>query len=460
METPMEDVIIQSPGANNQNLYTANDGLFSISSLLCNQDNSYDSIINSQQTTLIPASTLPDGTVLYQPITQEQLDQAPGIMIDNVEDLALPEPPPSQPLPNDNNVLTQTSSVSFEITNALSSPIESSTITQAALAAGLITDSHAAGPHVSIIQAPPTSGLTSVIPVKVTQASLAAGPTCGPHNTSEPVSVTQAPLAAGLTSGPQIAALPVSVTQAPLAAGLTSGPHNADSPVSVTQAPLAAGLTSGPQDGNSSVCVPQAPLAASLIPGSSYVTQASLAAGLTKGPSHIGSSVAALDETLNTSKPISSGIAIGMVQSSSAAPNEDNNNNNYKPSSAAPHKDNNNNKIPQPSIGDKEVENDVYSDDDSDTSVLCNIIPPTLQPRPNTISPMNCDKDNVINILKPGIQVCAFEYNILPPVGIYYRVNKNHHLVKVVIEPGVIYQADDECNLYKLGLPYTKNSSD
>jgi hypothetical protein len=299
------------------------------------------------------------------------------------------------------------------------------------------------------------------------------------------VSVTQAPLAAGLTSGPKIVDLPVSVTQAPLAAGLTSGPKIVELPVSVAQASLAAGLTSGPHDAKSSVYVSQASLAASLIPGSSLgssvrATQAPLAAGLKpSGPIYTSSLVNVLQaplvasltpdsqvpaskETLNTPKSISSGTTIENVQPSSAAPSmeDNNNNNNDKPSSATPHKDNNNNKIPQLSIEDKEVENEVYSDDDSDSSVLCNIIPPRLQPRLNTISPMNCEEDNVIKILKPGIQVCAFEYNILPPVGIYYRVNKNHHLMKVVIEPGIFYQADDECNLYKVGLPYAKNSSD
>ena len=98
-------------------------------------------------------------------------------------------------------------------------------------------------------------------------------------------------------------------------------------------------------------------------------------------------------------------------------------------------------------------------DDESDTSAHCNIIPPSLQPIPNTISPNNFKEDNDIKLLKPGIQVCAFEYNILPPIGVYYRVNNNHRLVKVIIEPGIIYQADNECNLYRVGLPYAKNST-
>jgi hypothetical protein len=329
------------------------------------------------------------------------------------------------------------------MTNAISSPVESSPIIQAALEAGLITESHAT-------------------PVHVTQASLAETITSGPRNSSAPVSVIQAPLAAGLTSGPQDGNPLVCVTQAPLAAGLTPG-----SSLNVTQATLAAGLTLG-----SSLNVTQATLAAGLTPGSPLnVTQANLAAGLTPGsPLNVSqaplaagltpdSYMAIADETLNASKSITRGIVTDKVQPSSAEPNKDNNNNN-KPSSAAPHKDNNNTMIPQSSIEDEEVENDQISDDESDTSVYCNIIPPRLQPVPNIISPMNCEEDNVIQILKPGIQVCAFEYNILPPVGIYYRVNKNHHLVKVVIEPGIIYQADDECNLYKVGLPHAKNSSD
>ena len=127
--------------------------------------------------------------------------------------------------------------------------------------------------------------------------------------------------------------------------------------------------------------------------------------------------------------------------------------------SATPHKDNSD-KTPQPPNVDEEMDNCENSDDESDTSVHCNIIPPRLQPIPNTIRPENCKQDNLIKLLKPGIQVCAFEYNILPPIGVYYRVNKNHHLVKVVIEPGIIYQADNECNLYKVGLPYANNSND
>jgi hypothetical protein len=99
-----------------------------------------------------------------------------------------------------------------------------------------------------------------------------------------------------------------------------------------------------------------------------------------------------------------------------------------------------------------DTESDSSSDDASYTN--SNIIPQRHLPTIIIKDPKDENGDNIIKLIKPGIQVCAFEYNIRPPVGIYYRVNKDHNMVKVEIEAGLMYQADHACTLYKVGLPY------
>ena len=103
---------------------------------------------------------------------------------------------------------------------------------------------------------------------------------------------------------------------------------------------------------------------------------------------------------------------------------------------------------------DNNSDTDTDSESDDASFTNSNIIPQRHLPTANITDPKDQNGDNVIKLIKPGIQVCAFEYNIRPPVGIYYRVNKNHNMVKVEIEAGQMYQADHACTLYKVGLPY------
>ena len=101
------------------------------SSLKPNQDNTLYHIVIIQQTTLIPATTLPDGTVIYQPITQELLDQAPGILIDNLEAFSPSKPPTVSPI----FLLITPPPAENEQTTISSEP---SPVMQAALVVGLI----------------------------------------------------------------------------------------------------------------------------------------------------------------------------------------------------------------------------------------------------------------------------------------------------------------------------------
>jgi hypothetical protein len=64
--------------------------------------------------------------------------------------------------------------------------------------------------------------------------------------------------------------------------------------------------------------------------------------------------------------------------------------------------------------------------------------------------PMDNDNDNVITLMKPGIQVCTLEFNILPVVGTLYVVNNDHNLVKVIYEPDKIYQTDSNGILHRM----------
>jgi hypothetical protein len=60
--------------------------------------------------------------------------------------------------------------------------------------------------------------------------------------------------------------------------------------------------------------------------------------------------------------------------------------------------------------------------------------------------------DNVITLIKPGIQVCTLEFDILPVIGTLYVVNNDHNLVKVIYEPNKIYQTDSKGILHRIGL--------
>jgi hypothetical protein len=64
----------------------------------------------------------------------------------------------------------------------------------------------------------------------------------------------------------------------------------------------------------------------------------------------------------------------------------------------------------------------------------------------------NYNDDNVITLVKLGIQVCTLAYNILPVVGTLYIVNSDHNLVKVIYEPNMVYQTDNKGILHRIGL--------
>jgi hypothetical protein len=59
-------------------------------------------------------------------------------------------------------------------------------------------------------------------------------------------------------------------------------------------------------------------------------------------------------------------------------------------------------------------------------------------------------QNNIIKLRKPGTQVCVYEYDILPPVGKLFKVDKHHNFVQVTFKPGQVYQADQHGNLHCL----------
>ena len=62
------------------------------------------------------------------------------------------------------------------------------------------------------------------------------------------------------------------------------------------------------------------------------------------------------------------------------------------------------------------------------------------------------NSDSEIKLCNTGTQICAFQYNILPPVGSLFRVNKRHNLLQFKFRPGQVYQADVNGTLHKSNL--------
>ena len=60
--------------------------------------------------------------------------------------------------------------------------------------------------------------------------------------------------------------------------------------------------------------------------------------------------------------------------------------------------------------------------------------------------------DNEIKFTQPGTQVCVFQYNVLPPIGKIFRVNKKYNLVEMFFKPWQMYQADGDGILHPIGL--------
>ena len=237
------------------------------------------------------------------------------------------------------------------------------------------------------------------------------------------------------------------VTKATLAAGLVTGslPNitmeqqnlTGEKPP-VTQATLAAGtMTASP---------PSPPSGAHNMTGAKPpVTQASVAAGLSTGlaialpqPVH---------KAINRSQPSSADLPLIKAHKLSQPHQGEEPMDTCIPGMIS---EQINNRANSPTKDSSDAASDNEDDDESDISTYGNIDPPKLQPVP--IIANEHKEDNDIILVKPGIQVCTFEYSIRPPIGVYYRVNRHHHMVKVSIEPGVIYQTDSACNLYRLGI--------
>jgi hypothetical protein len=49
-----------------------------------------------------------------------------------------------------------------------------------------------------------------------------------------------------------------------------------------------------------------------------------------------------------------------------------------------------------------------------------------------------------IDIVNSGVQVCMFDYRVLPTIGKLYRVNNNHQLIQVFYKPGQDYHANPQ----------------
>jgi hypothetical protein len=80
-----------------------------------------------------------------------------------------------------------------------------------------------------------------------------------------------------------------------------------------------------------------------------------------------------------------------------------------------------------------------------------------------TVEPQPTDnKDSVnndlITLIKPGIQVCTLEFDILPVVGTLYVVNNDHNLIKVIYEPDQVYQTDSNGTLHRIGIQKKKKA--
>jgi hypothetical protein len=90
-------------------------------------------------------------------------------------------------------------------------------------------------------------------------------------------------------------------------------------------------------------------------------------------------------------------------------------------------------------------------DEDDDNDFLNSYITVTKAPPPPDQQPIQYG-DNEIKLTQPGTQVCVFQYNVLPPIGKVFRVNKKHNLVEMIFKPWQMYQADGDGNLHPIGL--------
>jgi hypothetical protein len=98
------------------------------------------------------------------------------------------------------------------------------------------------------------------------------------------------------------------------------------------------------------------------------------------------------------------------------------------------------------------------NDEDDDTiKDFFKEIPAKSSDKPDVEITETCNKpEEPIKLLNHGVQLCIFNYNVLPRIGGLYTINENYHLLPVKYTAGAIYHADDEGILHLIGLPVNK----